>query len=59
MGLMDKVRGWFGGKQQEATQGMSPAAGAGQETTGASSGDQTMPAADQPTETGEKPGDDA
>jgi hypothetical protein len=59
MGIMDKVKGWFGGKQEEATQGMSQPAGAPEESTGGSPGGQTMSAADQPTDTGETPGDDA
>jgi hypothetical protein len=56
---MDKVKGWFGGKQQPAAPGMSQSATPGDETTGGSPGDQTMSTPDQPTDSGENPGDEA
>jgi hypothetical protein len=49
----------FGGKQEEATPGICQSAGPAGETTPGLPDDQPMSTPDQPTETGENPGDDA
>ena len=58
MGFMDKVKGWFGGQKDEATQDVDKAAAAADDKPGGSPADQIPSAADQPKEPVEKLGDD-